>query len=90
MARKSRVRRCIGDSRGSAPHMKIGQKIWLCALSTLLLGACASQTSDIEQNASLMARSNVVPKESVAAERCPEWYLLRESQQGAFHRTIVC
>ena len=70
--------------------MKIGQKIWLCVLSTLLLGACASQTSDSEQSASLMAGSSVVPKESVAAERCPEWYRMRESQQGAFHRTIVC
>ena len=69
--------------------MKISQKIWLCALSTMLLGACASQPSDSEQSASLMAGS-VVPKESVAAERCPEWYLMRESQQGAFHRTIVC
>ena len=56
----------------------------------MLLGGCATQAGDGPPNPSLMAGASVVPKESVAAERCPESYRMRESGQGAFHRAIVC
>jgi hypothetical protein len=76
--------------RGSVRHMKNGHKILLCSLSVMLLGGCATQAGDGPPNPSLMAGASVVPKESVAAERCPESYRMRESGQGAFHRVIVC
>jgi len=70
--------------------MKNSYKILLCALSMMMLGGCATQGSDGPPNAALMAGASVVPKESVAAERCPESYRMRDSGQGAFHRAIVC
>jgi hypothetical protein len=70
--------------------MKYKCKTVLFVLSTMLFGGCATQASDRAQGASLMSGSSVVPKESVAAERCTESYRMRESGQGAFHRTIVC
>ena len=71
-------------------QMKNSQKILLCVLGVILLGGCATQAGDSPQNPALMAGTSVVPKESVAAERCPESYRMRDSGQGAFHRTIVC
>jgi hypothetical protein len=70
--------------------MKNSYKIVLCSLSMMLLGGCATQAGHGAPNPSLMAGASVVPKESVAAERCAESYRIRESEQGAFHRTIAC
>ena len=76
--------------RGSVRAMKSNQKIVVCVLSIMLLGGCATQAGDSVPSAALMAGASVVPKESVAAERCPESYRMRDSGQGAFHRAIVC
>ena len=76
--------------RGLVRLMKDSHKILLCALSMVLLGGCATPGTDGAPNASLMAGASVVPKESVAAERCPESYRMRDPGQGAFHRAIVC
>jgi hypothetical protein len=65
-------------------------QILLLVLNTILLGGCAIQAGDNSPNAGLMAGASVVPKESVAAERCPESYVMRDSRQGTFHRTIEC
>jgi hypothetical protein len=56
----------------------------------LLLGGCATQAGHGAPNPSLMAGASVVPKESVAAERCPESYRMRDSEQGAFYRAVEC
>jgi hypothetical protein len=76
--------------RGSVRHMKNSYKFLLCSVSVMLLGGCATQAAHGPPNPSLMAGASVVPKESVAAERCPESYRMRESGQGTFHRVIVC
>ena len=60
------------------------------ALSAILLCGCAIQAGEISPNAALMAGTDPVPKESVAAERCPESYQRRNMRQGTFHREIVC
>lgn len=65
-------------------------QILLLVFNTILLGGCAIAASDSLQQTSLMTGASVVPRESVAAERCPESYLMRDSRQGAFHRTIQC
>lgn len=69
--------------------MKQG-RIVVLALSALFLGGCATQAGQISANAALMAGTDPVPKESVAAERCPESYQIRNARQGTFHREIVC
>jgi len=51
--------------------MKRGRRVVL-ALSALFLGGCATQAGEISPNPALMAGTDPVPKESVAAERCPE------------------
>lgn len=79
----------VGPTRLVA-DMKSSQKILLFVLSAIALGGCATQAGEGSQNPSLMAGTSVVPKESVAAERCPESYHMRDSRQGAFHRTIEC
>ena len=77
--------------RSSKRRMRFRGSSALSALSvTLLLAGCAVPARDGAPHASLMAGTSVVPKESVAAERCPELYRMREAGQGAFHRTIVC
>ena len=53
------------------------------------LAGCATQ-GEGPQNPSLMQGASAVPKESVAAERCPEWYRTHESKEGTFHRAIAC
>jgi hypothetical protein len=70
--------------------MRNSYRILLCALSMLLLGGCATQAGHGAPNPSLMAGASVVPKESVAAERCPESYRMRDSEQGAFYRAVEC
>ena len=62
----------------------------VCALSTIFLGGCATQVGAGPPSAALLAGSDPVPKESVAAERCPESYQIRNARQGTFHREIVC
>jgi PBP1b-binding outer membrane lipoprotein LpoB len=69
--------------------MKRGRRVVL-ALSALFLGGCATQAGEISPNPALMAGADPVPKESVAAERCPESYQIRNARQGTFHREIVC
>jgi hypothetical protein len=65
-------------------------RIVVLALSTIFLGGCAAQVGEISPNAALMAGTDPVPKESVAAERCPESYQIRNARQGIFHRLVVC
>ena len=65
-------------------------RVMACALSTLLLGGCATQIVDSPQSASVMAGAGAIPKQSVAAERCLESYRLRNSRQGGFHRELEC
>lgn len=60
------------------------------ALSTILLGGCATQTSESANSGSVMVGASPIPKESVAAERCLESYQMRSSRQGAFHGAVVC
>ena len=69
--------------------MKKGRMVAL-ALSALFLGGCATQAGEITPNPALMAGVDPVPKESVAAARCPQSYQLQNQRQGAFHREIVC
>jgi PBP1b-binding outer membrane lipoprotein LpoB len=69
--------------------MKKGRRAVL-ALSALFLGGCATQAGEISPNPALIAGTDPVPKESVAAERCPESYQIRNARQGTFHREIVC
>jgi PBP1b-binding outer membrane lipoprotein LpoB len=69
--------------------MKKGRMMVL-ALSALFLGGCATQVGEISPNPALMAGTDPVPKESVAAARCPESYQIQNARQGAFHREIVC
>ncbi len=61
----------------------------LLMVSALFLAGCATQVEG-PQNPSLLQGASAVPKESVAAERCPESYQRQESRQGAFHRAIEC
>ena len=74
-------------TRGSS-QMK-GSQFLLFVASVLFLAGCATQ-GEGPQNPSLMQGASAVPKESVAAERCPELYQRQEARQGAFHRAIVC
>lgn len=69
--------------------MKNGRMVAV-ALSTILLGGCATHTSESPQTASVIAGAGAIPRESVAAERCAESYHMRSSRQGAFHRAVVC
>jgi hypothetical protein len=69
--------------------MKEG-RIVVLALSALFLGGCATQAGEISPSAALMAGTDPVPKVSVAAERCPDSYRIRNVRQGTFHREIVC
>jgi PBP1b-binding outer membrane lipoprotein LpoB len=69
--------------------MKKG-RIVVLALSALFSGGCATQAGEISPSPALKAGTDPVPKESVAAERCPESYQRRNARQGAFHRGIVC
>jgi PBP1b-binding outer membrane lipoprotein LpoB len=69
--------------------MKEGRMAVL-ALSALFLGGCATQAGEISPSAALMAGTDPVPKVSVAAERCPDSYRIRNVRQGTFHREIVC
>jgi len=69
--------------------MKSGRRAVL-ALSALFLGGCATQAGEISPTPALMAGADPVPKERVAAERCPESYQIGNARQGTFHREIVC
>ncbi len=69
--------------------MKNGRMASL-VLSALFLGGCATQAGEISPNPALMAGTDPVPKESVAAARCPESYQIQNARQGTFHREIVC
>jgi hypothetical protein len=70
--------------------MKNIQGISAGLFGLLLLGGCAAPAGDGAPAGSVMLGASVVPKESVAAERCPESYRMLESRQGAFHRMMVC
>ena len=70
--------------------MKNRQKIPACLFSILLLGGCATPSTDGAATRSVMLGDSVVPRESVAADRCPESYLTRSWRQGAFHRMMIC
>ena len=70
--------------------MKNRQKIPACLFSILLLGGCATPSTDGAATRSVMLGDSVVPRASVAADRCPESYLTRSWRQGAFHRMMIC
>lgn len=83
------------EPRGVMPNaarfnMKNTQKVAACLVGILLLGGCATPAADGATTGSVMLGASVVPKESVAAERCPESYRMLESRQGTFHRMMVC
>ena len=67
--------------------MKLG---WLLAsaLGAILLGGCATQRGESLQPA--LAQANVIPKVSVAADRCLESFRFRSSMQGTFFREVIC
>ena len=70
--------------------MKNTQKILAWLFGILLLGGCATPSTDGAPTRPVMLSDSVVPKESVAADRCPESYLTRSWRQGAFHRMMIC
>jgi hypothetical protein len=68
--------------------MKTGRMLAF-AISTMLLGGCATPTNENLQGAAASAALSAIPKQSVAAERCLESYL-PSSRHGAFHRAVIC
>ena len=70
--------------------MKEKGRMAVLALSAISLCGCAIQAGEISPNPALMAGTDPVPKVSVAAERCPDSYRVRNVRQGTFHREIVC
>ena len=70
--------------------MKEKGRMAVLALSAILLCGCAIQAGEISPNPALMAGTDPVPKESVAAARCPQSYQIQNQRQGTFHREIVC
>jgi PBP1b-binding outer membrane lipoprotein LpoB len=69
--------------------MKTGRMLAF-ALSTILLGGCATPANENRQGAAASAAVSAIPQQSVAAERCLESYRLPSSRHGAFHRAVVC
>ena len=70
--------------------MKNTQKVPACLFSILLLGGCATPATDGAPTGSTLLGANVVPRGSVAADRCSESYLMRSWRQSAFHRMMMC
>jgi len=70
--------------------MKNTQKIPVGLFSIVLLGGCAAPAGDRMQAGSAMLGASIVPRESVAAERCAESFRMRESRQGTFFRMMTC